>query len=342
MEPPESAITQRILIVDDSAGARLLIETALRAQGHSRFTSVDSAQAAFHALAMDAEPLNAPPEFDLILMDLLMPEIDGIEACRQIKSCPRYTDVPLIMVTAEESPACLKAAFEAGAMDYVRKPVNRVELGARVQSALRLKQEMDCRKAHERELVELTEKLRRLSQVDGLTEIANRRHFDEELVRAWRRAQRQYESIAQPQNGSIALVMIDIDHFKSYNDEYGHLAGDDCLRRVAEVLRTAAKRPFDLVARYGGEEFAVLLPDTGGAGAEVVAEQMRAAVEASDIPHGRSRLGRVTISCGAAAARVSGLEPASLIATADRRLYEAKHAGRNRVVGAAEEVRSCA
>lgn len=331
MDRPGSANTQRILIVDDSARARLLIETALRAQGHSHFTSVESAQAAFRALGMDSEPLSDPPEFDLILMDLLMPEIDGIEACRQIKSCQRYTDIPLIMVTAEESPECLKAAFEAGAMDYVRKPVNRVELAARVQSALRLKQEMDCRKAHERELVELTEKLRQLSHVDGLTELANRRHFDEELARAWRRAQRQ--------NGSIALVMIDIDHFKCYNDEYGHLAGDECLRRIADVLRTATRRPFDLVARYGGEEFAVLLPDTGGAGADVVAEQMRAAVESSHIPHCRSWPGCMTISCGvAAAARVSDLEPAGLIAMADRRLYEAKHAGRNRVVGAAEEV----
>lgn len=150
MQSLDSANSQRILIADDSPRARLLVEAALRAQGHDHFTSVDSAQAAFQALGMDMESSD-PPEFDLILMDLVMLEVDGIEACRRIKSCPRFADVPVIMVTAEESPDCLKAAFEAGAMDYVRKPVNRVELAARVQSAL--KQETDWRKARERELV---------------------------------------------------------------------------------------------------------------------------------------------------------------------------------------------
>jgi diguanylate cyclase (GGDEF)-like protein len=334
MDRPHSASTQRILIVDDSPRARLLVEAALRAQGHDGLTSVESAQAAFQALGMESETGADPTGFDLILMDLLMPEVDGIEACRRIKSSERFTDVPVIMVTAEDSPECLKAAFDAGAMDYVKKPVNRVELAARVQSALRLKQETDCRKARERELVELTEKLRQLSNVDGLTQVANRRNFDEELARIWRRTQRE--------GGAIALIMIDIDHFKNYNDHYGHLAGDECLRRVAEVLRGTVKRPFDLVARYGGEEFAVLLPDTHGVGAEMLAEQMRASVEALDILHGGSKTGRVTISCGVAAdARVAGSDSASLIAMADRRLYQAKHAGRNRVAGF-EEFMSCA
>jgi len=329
MDCPDCGSTQRILIVDDSPRARLLVETVLRSQGYSCLTSVESAQAAFRALGIEPDAGTAPPEFDLILMDLLMPEVDGIEACRRIKSCQRFADVPLIMVTAEDSPECLKAAFAAGAMDYVKKPVNRVELTARVQSALRLKQETDCRKARERALEDLTEKLRLLSNVDGLTEVANRRHFDTELERVWRRTQRE--------GGAVALVMIDIDHFKSYNDEYGHLAGDECLRRVADVLRKTVKRPFDLVARYGGEEFVVLLPDTPAAGAEMLAEKMRASVEALDIPHSRSNAGRVTISAGVAvSAQISDLESASLVAMADRRLYEAKNAGRNRVTGAVE------
>jgi PleD family two-component response regulator len=181
MDRPDSASTQRILIVDDSPRARLLVEAALRAQGHDCFTSVESARAAFQALGIESETCADPTGFDLILMDLLMPEVDGIEACRRIKSSRRFTDVPVIMVTAQDSPECLKAAFDAGAMDYVKKPVNRVELAARVQSAPRLKQETDCRKARERELVELIEKLRQLSLVDGLTKVANRRNFDEEL-----------------------------------------------------------------------------------------------------------------------------------------------------------------
>ena len=334
MDQPDSANAQRILIVDDSARSRLLVETALRAQGHDCLRSVESAEAAFQALGIGSENVSDAPEFDLILMDLLMPEVDGIETCRHIKSCGRFADVPVIMVTAEDSPDSLKAAFEAGAMDYVKKPVNRVELAARVQSALRLKRETDCRKARERELVELTEKLRRLSSVDSLTEVANRRHFDEELARMWRRAQRE--------GGAIGIVMIDIDHFKCYNDEYGHVAGDECLRRVAEALQKVVKRPFDLVARYGGEEFAVLLPDTRGAGADLVAENMRAAVEALAIPHCHSWDERVTISCGVAAVeQVNDLEPASLVAEADRRLYQAKQSGRNRVACVAE-VMPCA
>jgi len=327
-------MTQRILIVDDSARSRLLVEAALRAQGHDCFQSVESASLAFQALGMDTDIAGNGTGFDLILMDLVMPEVDGIEACRRIKSSERFADVPVIMVTAEDSPEALKAAFEAGAMDYVKKPVNRVELAVRVQSALRLKQETDCRKARERELVELTEKLRRLSNVDGLTEVSNRRHFDEELARMWRRAQRE--------GGAIAIVMIDIDHFKCYNDQYGHVAGDECLRRVAGALREIVKRPFDLVARYGGEEFAVLLPDTHGAGADLVAENMRESVQAMNIPHCHSWDERVTISCGVAAVeRVDGLEPSSLVAEADRRLYHAKQTGRNRVAGVVEAV-SCA
>lgn len=333
MDCPDSANAQRILIVDDSPRSRLLVETALRAQGHDCLRSVESAEAAFQALGIDLECGADPPGFDLILMDLMMPGVDGIEACRRIKSSERFTDLPVIMVTAEDSSESLQTAFEAGAMDYVKKPVNRVELAARVKSALRLKQETDRRKARERELMELTEKLRQLSDMDSLTELSNRRSFDQELARLWRRSQRE--------GGPIALVMIDIDHFKCYNDEYGHVAGDECLRRVADVLRTTVRRPFDLVARYGGEEFVVLLPDTHGAGAEVVAEEMRASVEALGIPHCRSWDDRVTISCGVAAAeRVDGLDPASLVAAADRRLYQAKHAGRNRVAGVGE-IMSC-
>jgi diguanylate cyclase (GGDEF)-like protein len=180
-------------------------------------------------------------------------------------------------------------------------------------------------------LVDLTERLRRLSTSDGLTGIANRRNFDEELARVWRRAQRQ----ASP----VALCLVDIDHFKRFNDHYGHLAGDDCLRRVAQALQTSLKRPFDLVARYGGEEFAVLLPETHFEGAELLAEEMRKAIESLDIANVRSdESRRITISCGVAIITPrEGAEPASLIAAADTCLYRAKREGRNRVVSAAKE-----
>lgn len=319
----------RILIVDDSAAARLLVESALRKEGYENLTFADSASQALSLLGLDGEPGSQRAEFDVILMDYLMPEIDGIQACRRIKESPDFLDLPLIMVTAENSPETLKEAFDAGAIDYVTKPVNRVELLARVKSALRLKQETDCRKERERQLVELTETLKALSVRDGLTGIANRRQFDERLDRVWRRAQRQQMP--------VSLILSDIDFFKSYNDGYGHLAGDECLRRVARALQDIVQRPFDLVSRYGGEEFAVLLPDTTPEGAQFVAEAMRAAVESLDIRHSRSAAGRITISSGVAGAVPEpGMASASLIAAADTGLYEAKHAGRNCVVSAAE------
>ena len=332
MENQQPSRTQRILIVDDSPRARLLMETMLRGQGYGDLTSAESAGHAFALLGLQTgvEPQTA--EFDLILMDLLMPEVDGLDACRRIKSFPRLADTPLIMVTAEDSAESVKEAFEAGAIDYVKKPVNRVELMARVKSALRLKQEMDCRKAREIELVVLTEKLRKLSMVDGLTGIANRRNFDDALGRVWRRGQRE--------SSSVALIIADIDHFKSFNDRYGHQAGDDCLRRVAQVLAQSIKRPFDLVARYGGEEFAVLLPDTPGAAAERLAEEMRLAVESLDTGNIHAQVGRpVTISAGVAAIIPQATsKPASLIAVADGCLYRAKREGRNRVVRAPTEL----
>src|SRR5579863_266491 len=167
MENEQPSGTQRILIVDDSPKARLLMETMLRGQGYSDLTSAESAGHAFELLGLPPAAKSRAVDFDLILMDLLMPEVDGLEACRRIKSYPRLADTPLIMVTAEDSTESLKEAFDAGAIDYVKKPVNRVELMARVKSALRLKQEMDCRKARELELMVLTEKLQKLSVVDG-------------------------------------------------------------------------------------------------------------------------------------------------------------------------------
>lgn len=182
------------------------------------------------------------------------------------------------------------------------------------------------RKQMEAALREMNHKLQRLAALDGLTRVANRRRLDEFLSLEWRRARREHKP--------VSLILSDIDHFKLYNDTYGHQAGDDCLKAVAGTIKECVKRPLDLVARYGGEEFAVVLPDTVGTGAVHIAENICAEIRKLGIPHaGSSTNEYVTISCG-----VSTMVPAKgnsfedLIALVDKGLYEAKRQGRNRVV----------
>jgi diguanylate cyclase (GGDEF)-like protein len=319
----------KILIVDDSPDSQLLIKSILEYAGYKDLLTANSALEAFKRLGMDSNA-TVSTDIDLILMDIVMPEMDGIEACRLIKSFEYLRDIPIIIVTATAKD--LQMAFAAGATDYITKPLNKVELLARVSSALRLKREIDNRKAREQELMKLTQQLeelnqmlQRLSSLDGLTGIANRRHFDLILKQEWRRALRD----ATP----LSLILIDVDFFKAYNDTYGHQMGDDCLKRVANSLKGVLKRPTDLIARYGGEEFVVLLPKTDVGGAIALAEEMRAGVEALGIAHARSQAtDRVTISLGVATVTPNlDSSHAELIAEADHALYQAKQEGRNRV-----------
>lgn len=321
----------KILIVDDSRDNQLLIKFILTDAGYTDLVIADSALDAFKHLGMDS-PASISTDIDLILLDIVMPEMDGIEACRLIKSFEYLQDTPIIMVTATIQIKDLQMAFAAGAIDYITKPLNKVELLARVSSALRLKREIDNRKAREQELLKVTQQLKeanqtlhRLSTLDGLTGIANRRHFDEFLELEWKRAIRDVTP--------ISLVIIDIDFFKAYNDTYGHQAGDDCLKQVANSLKDISKRPSDLVARYGGEEFVVLLTKTDTDGAAFLADKMRANVEALGVAHLRSQVtDRVTISLGVATIVPNqSSSSAELVAVADQALYQAKKGGRNRV-----------
>jgi diguanylate cyclase (GGDEF)-like protein len=269
---------------------------------------------------------------DLVITDVRMPGLSGIEVCQQIKANPRLHDIPVLVITGRADDAVLQRAFAAGAHDFIPKPAGPAELLARVRSALNLKRELDQRKARERELVEVTERLKRLNDelrrvavLDELTGIPNRRYFNLLVRQEWARAAREVHP--------LAVLLIDVDLFKGYNDHYGHPAGDACLARIAGTLHTLTRRPGDAVARYGGEEFVALLAHTAARGAATVAEGLRAAVEDLNIEHAASPFGRVTISVGVASAVADrNSTPDRLLSAADHALYDAKSGGRNRVV----------
>lgn len=322
----------KILIVDDSEDFRLLLDRMLRNAGYRSLIFAESALEAFNILGLYDKKSSQKIDIDLILMDKIMPNIDGIEAFSRIKAKSVFNDIPIIMVTVATEIASLKKAFEAGAHDYITKPPNEIELLARIRSALKLKREVDRRKANAEELkiisLELkdaNERLKGLSMTDGLTGVSNRRSFEEHLSKVWGTAMREKRN--------ISIIMIDIDHFKLFNDTYGHPTGDECLKTVARTINQLIRRQGDMVARYGGEEFIVVLGETGLTGASKVAELIRKNVEALKIPHSASKTSEnVTISLG-----VSSITPAkdflpeALVDASDKMLYKAKEAGRNRV-----------
>jgi diguanylate cyclase (GGDEF)-like protein len=319
----------RILVVDDSKISQVVFDSILRDAGYADVVAVGCASEALRVVEEGSMAGGIP--VDLILMDIMMPDMDGIETCRRLKKDERLQDIPVIIISGLGETEKLEAAFTAGAVDYISKPANKTELLVRVRSALRLKQEMDRRKGREQELLTLTseleilnKKLEELSCQDSLTGIANRRTFDDFLSREWKRGARDASS--------FSLLMIDIDFFKIFNDTYGHQAGDDCLKMVAEALQKVVRRPGDLLARYGGEEFVAVLPDTGLFGAGILAENMCAVISELRVPHERSSVAEyVTISVGVASAEASSdVSPHELIAAADSALYRAKQGGRNR------------
>lgn len=292
----------RLLIVDDDS-VNLLMIGAIFEEDHEVILA-DSG-----GLALEICRKDAP---DLLLLDILMPDLDGLEVCRELKADPATQGIPIIFITAQGTPHEETAALSMGAVDFITKPVNPSVVRARVKTHLTLKAQSDL--------------LRSLAFLDGLTGVANRRRFDECLEDEWRRSRR---------NGApLTLLMCDIDKFKNYNDCYGHQAGDACLLAVSHALDRALRRSCDLVARYGGEEFVCVLPETDRSGGLLLAETMLDAVRALAIAHEDSESGIVTISLGLASTVASDEGGAEqLIAMADARLYEAKANGRNRVEG---------
>lgn len=308
----------RILVVEDSRMTQRMLLILLAKAGHSDVLAADSTAAAHRALGLADEDERAA--FDLILLDMHLPDGNGIETLRAIRDQKRFENTPVIMVTGERDKAILQEAFEAGANDYITKPFDEIELPARVGAALRLKRALDERDAANR-------RLEALSQTDGLTGVANRRRFDQTLREEWQRAARE--------GFHLSLLLLDIDHFKRFNDSRGHQEGDRCLQAVAALIGRQAGRPGDLAARYGGEEFALILPNTAVAGALAVGERLRAALAEAALPHGASptsALVTFSVGCGTAIPQ-AGQEATMLLAAADRALYRAKGAGRDRVVG---------
>lgn len=291
----------RILIVDDTPRNIQLLGNLLKED-----YQINVANTGKKAIEMIKK---IPP--DLILLDVMMPEMDGFETCRILKMDQTYKDIPIIFLTARSQTEDIVKGFESGGVDYVTKPFNSLEL------KIRVKTHIDLRKK--------TIKLLELSELDGLTMIPNRRRFQGFLGNEWRRCLRK--------NSPISLLMIDIDFFKRYNDNYGHLEGDDCLKKVAHAIVTSVNRPGDLAARYGGEEFAVVLSDTDVENARSIALKIQSNVHNLNIPHtGSTVADTVTLSIG-----IGGMVPTMtssmelLIKRADDSLYEAKKNGRNQI-----------
>lgn len=294
---------QIVLIVDDMAANIEVLDGVLG----------EEYEILFATNGKDAVEIAADNQPDIILLDVVMADMDGYEVCARLKANHKTQDIPVIFITAMNQEEEESKGLNVGGIDYITKPIRASIVKARVRNHLELKRYRDY--------------LKELSSLDGLTGIANRRKFNESLDYEWRRARRNQTS--------IALLIMDIDNFKSYNDHYGHIAGDDCLKRVAKILKETARRPPDLPARYGGEEFVLLLPETDRAGASLVAEQFQQRTRITNISHEFSDAAPyVTLSVGIGAAIPSDSQSSNeLIESADKCLYAAKENGRNRVEG---------
>ena len=299
IEPPiATSIRPRILVVDDEILYSELIadilgdeyEMLLAANGND---------------ALEIAGIRAP---HLILLDVMMPGIDGYEVHKRLKADFRTCEIPVIFISGLGEVADETKALTLGAVDYITKPINSESVRARVKRQIALKLAQD--------------KLIQLAETDGLTGLANRSHFDKMLA---------YECARHLRSGhELSLIMLDIDHFKAFNDTFGHVRGDECLRKIAQAMARTVLRATDLLARYGGEEFVVLLPETPLKGAVLLAERIRNCITDLKLPHPGSNLQTVTASLGVVSGRLLTTNSVSdVVQGADIELYAAKAAGRN-------------
>lgn len=304
-----------ILIVDDIPANLQLMQTYLTSAGYETKSAKNGEE------ALERVREHTP---DLILLDVMMPKLDGFETCRILKRSQETDFVPIIMVTALNELDDKIKGIEAGADDFITKPFNRLELLARVKSLLRVKQLHDQLQEKVKQLEQAKERLRELAVTDGLTGLYNYRYFKEYLDQEMRRAQRHQLF--------VSLLMLDIDFFKHYNDNHGHVAGDEVLRTIARLIKGNI-RSIDVAARYGGEEFAIVLPETNKRSAMIVAEKVRLLVEQHVFAkQERQPDGNLTVSIGLASFPSDAKNSEEMVKCADQRLYRAKAGGRNCVI----------
>jgi diguanylate cyclase (GGDEF)-like protein len=291
----------KILIVDDDALNRIILEKTLSDE-HEIYLVTSGEE----ALAFVKHT-----QVDLIILDIMMPGMNGYDVLVELKESSLSHAIPIIFISANSAHEDEAKGLELGAMDYIVKPFCASIVKVRVRNQLLIKQKNDL--------------LEMLASIDGLTEIPNRRYLDENLEREWRRSKRN--------SSSMCVLLIDIDHFKRYNDCYGHRAGDECLKTVAQTLAAQCERGSDFVARYGGEEFVAVLPETNKQGAIAFANKLRKAINDLNIEHNASlNASHITISIGIASSESSqAYTEKALLEEADSGLYNAKKLGRNQI-----------
>ena len=291
-----------VLIIDDSAESVLVMSSILGSEPVDVTFSLSGEEGL--VMAREQKP-------DIILLDIEMAGMSGLDVCRELKKENDLNDVPVIFVSGHESESVQLEALSIGAADFISKPYSPAIALARVRIQLAMK--------------ELTDKLKDMATTDPLTQLYNRRVFDERLSHEWRRAQR----VRYP----ISMLMIDVDYFKKYNDFYGHPKGDECLKKIASTVKSAARRATDTAARYGGEEFSVMLPEADVSKAISIGKNLCESIQDMQIEHNKSTEGFVTVSVGVSSItpHLSDKDETVLTQAADNALYASKNEGRNRV-----------
>ena len=329
--PTEDPAQPTILVVDDNPENLSVALSFLSGENFEMAVAIDGAS------ALESVQMTHP---ELILLDVMLPDMSGFELCKQLKTQPSLCETPVIFMTALDEPEYKVQGFAAGGVDYLTKPLERLELLARIDNHLRIHQQarslqmanQSLQQANQtltlrnRTVAEDNRKLQQLVHIDGLTQVGNRRCFDDRLQHEWLRLRRD--------KGPLSLILFDIDYFKDYNDRYGHPAGDTCLSQIAQAVKRVLKRPGDMLTRYGGEEFAVILPNIDVAGAIYIANHIQTAIANLALPHEESCVSSlVTVSQGVSTMTPQvGMAAAQLIKTADKALYLAKQQGRNQVI----------